>query len=418
MNIKIIQPDYYKIFHCIGSECRSNCCNVNWNIHVDKKTYKKYTKISKENILYEDLSKYVSILNKENKFSYAQYEKVLREDGKHIGCAFQNKDGLCKIHAYLGEEYLSDTCKLYPRILNLCEFTNKEYSFFERSCSISCEEVLNIFIKKQDYIEYEVLEEEYGKNYIIDNFRNKCTNYINEDKQKLVNYYPDIKSIIIAILQNRDYSFENRLVLFAIFCDKLHNMEKNSNQSECINVIDEFLIAIENKEYDSILNSNFENDMSYAFSWIILNAFLSTKKEDSDILKKIYQNISNKNIMTIEDYKKSDFNKSYKKIIIDKEIFLEHIFVNEVFIKMIPFYKDYNIFENAEILIVTYSLYRLILSGYLGGNDSISDEELVDITAYFGKLLLHTQSTNDLIIDTMKEIRLDSLANLIVLIKG
>jgi lysine-N-methylase len=40
--IKCIVPSYYKDFTCIGAACEDNCCEMGWNIDIDKKTYQKY----------------------------------------------------------------------------------------------------------------------------------------------------------------------------------------------------------------------------------------------------------------------------------------------------------------------------------------------------------------------------------------
>jgi len=37
----VLQPEYMKNFHCIGSDCEGNCC-IGWRVDLDKKTYLKY----------------------------------------------------------------------------------------------------------------------------------------------------------------------------------------------------------------------------------------------------------------------------------------------------------------------------------------------------------------------------------------
>lgn len=419
MKIKVIQPDYYKDFKCIGSECRHNCCTGNWEIHVDKNTYKKYKNLSKNHPFYNELKDSLKIYDKDDFHKYAEFVRVEKNETGKQGCTFQTKEGWCKIHAQLGEDYLGYTCKIYPRILNLVIFKDT-VEFFERSCNISCEEIANIFINKQDYLEYEIFEEEYGKNYIIDNLMAHLNNAVNENKREIIKYYSEIKSIVIAILQNREYDFEDRLILMALFCDKLNKFEQTDNIEEIPNYIEEFINAIDNRLYDEILNIQARNDISYAFSFIILEVFLEKNnlKDNEEVFNKLYENIKKLNIETVDDYKNSILVKNYKNFLKEKEIFLEHVFVNEVFIKMMPFYKKYNMFENAQILISVYALYRLIISGILGDNEYISDEELVDITAYFGKLMLHSNMIVNMFMNTIKGTEMDSLSNMILLIKG
>lgn len=420
MKIKVIQPEYYKDFKCIGSECRHNCCTGNWEIHVDKNTYKKYRNLSKNHPFYNELKDNLKIYDKDSFHKYAEFVRVKKNETGKQGCIFQTKEGWCKIQAQLGEDYLGYTCKTYPRVLNIAIFKDIEREFFERSCNISCEEIANIFINKKDYLEYELFEEEYGKNYIIENMMVHLNNAVNENKRKIIKYYSEIKSIIIAILQNREYDFEDRLILMALFCDKLNKFEQTDNIEEIPNYIEEFVLAVDNRLYDEILKIKARNEVSYAFSFVMLEVFLEKNnlKDKEYVFNKLYENIQKLNIETVDDYKNSILVKNYKTFLKEKEIFLEHVFVNELFTRMMPFYKDYNIFENAQILISLYVLYRLIISGFLGEREHISDEEIVDITAYFGKLMLHSNMIVNMLMNTIKETEMDSLSNMILLIKG
>lgn len=419
MKIKIMQPDYYKEFKCIGADCRNSCCTGKWKIHVDKNTYKKYRNLSKNNPFYNELKNNVILCERDNFQKYAEYRCVDENATGKSGCVFQTKEGWCKIHSELGEEYLGSTCREYPRVSSYTEFKDSSLNFIERACNISCEEVANIFIKKQDYIEYEILEQEHSKNYINENLLSRLNNVLHEDKREIIKYYPDIKSIVIAILQNRDYCFEDRLILFALFCEKLDKIEKNNSIDEIPKFINEFVLAVDNRYYDEILNMEINSELSYAFSFVILEVFLDQLKLSEDkTFSKIHENIKSLNIKTIDDYKRSKLSKSFNQILKEKEIFIEHIFVDEVFKRVIPFYKDYDIFENAQLILSIYVLYRLMVSGVLGDKDDISDEDLVDVTAYFGKMLLHSDLIYQLLIGTIKVTEIDSLANLIVLIKG
>ena len=41
----IIEPDFYKDFHCIGGQCSFTCCKE-WKIAVDPETKKRWRKLS------------------------------------------------------------------------------------------------------------------------------------------------------------------------------------------------------------------------------------------------------------------------------------------------------------------------------------------------------------------------------------
>lgn len=417
MKIRIIQPDYYKTFKCIGAVCRNNCCTGNWEIHIDKNTYKKYRNLSKDHLFYNELKSHIKIHNRDSSLKYAEYLRVDTNETGKSGCVFQTKEGWCKIHAELGEEYLGYTCKIYPRIINEVEFKNSDMNFFERSCNISCEEIGNIFINKEDYIEYEIIEEEHSKNYILDNFHSKINNRVNENVREIVKYYNDIRSIAIAILQNREYQFEDRLILLAIFCEKLDRLEAEKDIEQIPAYIEDFVTLVDSSSYYDILNINIENSISYTLVFGILDAFLEkhSVEKDEGVFGKLYYIIQESKLDNI-DYKECMVR--FKTLLNDREVFIEHIFVNELFTKMMPFYSKYSIFENAQILAMLYSIYRVLIATELREKTELSDEELVDITAYFGKGILHSNLIDTLLIDTIKKLNMDSLSNIILLIKG
>ena len=42
--MKVLKPFYYDDFKCIAGDCIDNCCHAEWEISIDKRTYKKYRK--------------------------------------------------------------------------------------------------------------------------------------------------------------------------------------------------------------------------------------------------------------------------------------------------------------------------------------------------------------------------------------
>jgi lysine-N-methylase len=105
--ILVSQPEYVQNFSCIGSECEDHCCKQ-WNITLDKATYKKYLKseiLGVKNIAVEHIAL--------TKKSHSNWAKVkLNESGN---CSYLESDNLCKIHRTMGAEALSETCSTYPR---------------------------------------------------------------------------------------------------------------------------------------------------------------------------------------------------------------------------------------------------------------------------------------------------------------
>lgn len=148
MKQKVMMPSYIEDFQCIASECEETCC-AGWYIAIDEKTYKKYKKV-KQPAMKKRLDK----------------ELVVRKGGtaecmakiklKNNRCAFLGKDNLCDVYRELGEDYLSETCKVYPRNLNQLG------EQVEISLALSCPEAARKILLSKEAIGFKesILEEQ------------------------------------------------------------------------------------------------------------------------------------------------------------------------------------------------------------------------------------------------------------------
>jgi len=59
---QVCQPQYYKQFYCIGSECKNNCCH-SWVITIDEQTYNKYMNLGED--LANEYRKKITVASKE-----------------------------------------------------------------------------------------------------------------------------------------------------------------------------------------------------------------------------------------------------------------------------------------------------------------------------------------------------------------
>lgn len=99
--IKIIKMEFCDAFKCLMDKCDDNCCKENWSISVDEETYKKYIDMGLPRI--------------EEKIRTTNPHTIIKKSGE---CPFITNDGLCSIHKDYGEEFLSNTCKTYPRFVS------------------------------------------------------------------------------------------------------------------------------------------------------------------------------------------------------------------------------------------------------------------------------------------------------------
>lgn len=189
--ISIFKVSNYDKFKCIADKCKFTCCK-GWDINIDTKTYNKWTKVNNDS---EYLLSNVKLKTCENKDMYF----INKEN--HEACPFLDKQGLCYVVKRHGEEYLSSTCHMFPRIENV--FDNRK----EFSLSCSCPEVVEI----------------------ISNMDGKINIY-SEDSTNLENNPLELKTreVLINIVHKENLNLEHKLIIgFEMLLSILENESFN-----------------------------------------------------------------------------------------------------------------------------------------------------------------------------------------------
>lgn len=125
-------------FHCIADKCPMNCCS-GWQIVIDDKSLEKYHAYSGE---------FQKRLHSGIDFNESCFKQ------KNGRCSMLADSGLCDLQSNLGEEYLCDTCRLYPR------HTEEFLDLREYSLSLSCPEVVRMLIESPVHLSLIETEDE------------------------------------------------------------------------------------------------------------------------------------------------------------------------------------------------------------------------------------------------------------------
>ena len=344
--MRLLSVKEYVEFRCSGGECPITCCGGGWRIIIDKKTLKKYESVESE--LRERLC--TDTEEKEEGICFK-----MDEEGK---CTFLTKEGLCSIQKQLGEDYLCDTCRKYPRILYdvgdiaICYLTN------------SCPEVNRMLIKKREPLQI-----------IFDNSE-KEENLIDDETRIKMDYAFSAFNAGIGILQNRSITINDRLYLLLFFIDRFQQiMHEKGNPTNIIAVF------TSSKIYMQLLNNSTRNKFDirskiHSFYMIYSAMMVDNSKyvnwnKGRDLLEWISNNV---NRIDFEKFTEL-YEKSYNA---EMQIEAEQILVYRFFAMFLKGFEKSDYFEKVayECIIQAAMMTYIVLSEMQFG-EKCSDEDKI-----------------------------------------
>lgn len=399
--MKVLKPFYYDNFKCIGGECIDNCCS-NWRIDIDEKTYKKYRKMKGK--IGKKINNNIS-RNRSNP-NYLQYGKINLKNNK---CSLLSEDGLCTIHGSLGEDYLCNTCRVYPRSIN------KYGEIYERNLSISCPEVARYIIKSKEDFSFNLEDEkpsDLEKDYIVNNKYN----------EKLYNILWDTRSLAMEIIQFKEIEIWKRISFFKMLTDKVQNIineKQYDNYEEVLNNFREQIINID--VINSLDKISVIQDVKVKFiqSALQVRANQGTNNEKFDNLLKEYNELFNKDI---------DFKGNIEKIIKKEKEFNTYLKAHKNILENLLIYLIYKYFMNAlytkdlnaEVnnIILSYVMIKMLLLARYSKNDNeLNEDDFVEVFYLFSRTVEHNTVFLPNIYKDIKEAGYDTLAYMTILVR-
>ena len=196
----------YDEFACTGPECEDSCCK-HWNIFLTKREYLGFKKMDCSPELKAIISSAFKRTKSDNELQFAQME--LKEDGN---CPFLGEDRLCMMQKEKGESVLTFVCSTFPR--NWTTVGNDVIVF---TLTPTCYHAVELLMQHPEGLA--LVEGEYDK-------KNK---WINQSKAMMLPLKTDdmtlpyiwqIKTAQLDILQNREFTVAERLLILGYYTKK------------------------------------------------------------------------------------------------------------------------------------------------------------------------------------------------------
>lgn len=205
--MRALKFDIYDEFGCTGAECEDSCCR-DWEIDLTKREYLDYKKMECSPELRSIVNSAFKRIKDGSEYKYARMD--LKEDGS---CPFLGEDRLCMIQKEKGETALTLVCNSFPR--SWCNVGADAAVF---TLNPTCCRVVELLMKHPEGLA--IVEEEYdGENRWIN--RNLWSGGILHPADKTYSYIWSIKTAQLDILQNREFTVAERLLILGYYTQKV-----------------------------------------------------------------------------------------------------------------------------------------------------------------------------------------------------
>ncbi len=397
--MKVLKPFYYDNFKCIVGDCIDNCCHAEWEISIDKRTYKKYKKLKGQwgNKINNNIGRIRSNI------SDLRYGKIKLKDK---GCSLLDEKGLCTIHANLGVGYLCNTCKVYPR-----EIT-KFGEIYERNLFMSCPEVARYFVRHKENFYFNMGEEELSdldKDYIIDKSYD----------EKLYNLLWDSRSLAMEIIQFKEIEIWKRIIFLKMLCDKVQKLINEENYEDYEKLLNTFRNEITNIDVINSLDK----------IKLVPNVKINFIKSVVDISERVSRNKVKYNNL-LEQYKKlfeNDIDSNFENVIKKEYEFNKYLNNEEYIMENLLIYLIYKYFMralytkdlNKEInnVIISYAMIKMLLLGQYDANENkLKEDDFVEVFYVFSRVIEHNKIFLNKIYEAIKEVGYDKIAYTTILV--
>ena len=377
MKSKMIVPSYMARFKCIAGKCEETCC-AGWYIAIDEATLKKYKKVKKP-----EMKKRLAKELVEKKGGLAECAAKIKL--KNNRCAFLDKQNLCDIYKELGEQYLSETCTMYPRN------TNDLGGRIELSLVLSCPEAARQILLDPRPIQFSEQEVEslpiVGANLPLKTKQPKTF----ED------YIVEMREVLIELIQQPGMDLDQKWAALEAVMLRLNEYKERHELKQleaflkemrgCKNSVEK---ALQLKSKKSISQAYFEKAATSKMLGALV-AMRAVKKSPSARYEACYTEM-------LEGMGKEPDHKGYQKgEAICKEMFLkehpyigEHYLVNYIYERLVPI-NEQTPLESFKMLCLYISCIRLHLIGMAAYKGSLKPEEAIDCIQSFTRVFDHNE---------------------------
>lgn len=376
------RPEYVERFKCDGSKCNARCCK-GWSIFIDEQSYKKYSRLA-------DIVEHIKFDKNAD-----EYCVTLDEQGN---CPFLTEKNLCRIQLEHGENFLSLTCSTYPR--RTIDFGQ----FYERALFLTCPVAAEMILFKRKPMTFELTQVPETFLWTGGRLGVSTIYYPKNFSNRII----EIQIAMISILQERQLTIDQRLIVLGFFIDRLEEIIGDFDDV----ALTKLIAAYESKKFLAeqvplmLATIHFDTRefiklMLGIFETLYANTYFGDdQKFINAVVDTLALNPDEKNFVSVKavaaTYERlADARKNF---LAQHTTFLENYLVNELFINAYPWRFENTVTKNFAAFVTSYKVFELLIfSATCKGIDSRA--ELLQLVNWFTEQIDHNKNLLQKIFD-------------------
>ena len=353
----ILQPKYVADFQCDGSKCNAKCCGK-WRIDIDMDTYKKYQRIKNPAMRKKILSSIQP--------STIQTGFQIKLNDKAV-CPLLCEDNLCYIQRNMGEGALSQTCKVYPRMVQ--QIGNYQFRMLAMTCPVAAESAL-LSPNAMELQQISCEEDTSAWKLIAKNCNMK-------------NVPNDLVAVHImmgglAILQNTSYTFEQRLVILGLFLDKVEDCQQD------VEAVAGLIDYYNSDAFQQEISNLWENWQYYPVAHHqFMNGIITVLKQEKELL------ISSEHWQVMNDYYNNVYEERHHLVQERLGSVLERYWQHEWLFHAYPYSFSGGFLHNYFSYLIAYEMCQLLIYSAYALDEGWEENNILDVLGMFSKILDH-----------------------------
>lgn len=394
----ILTPQFIPRFRCTAAACDANCCRG--LVDVDKATYLKFISISEPGI--RKKMKRVLFLNKPSERRDNTYARI---DNGDKPCIFL-VDNLCEIQQKLGEDYLTKMCFTVPRKLN------RFPGLVEISCKMSCPEAARLALDNPDPLSFDLTESELDSRYHIVN------DLTDAAVEKMQPGFFSVRDYAIDILQERRYSFGERIIRLGGFISLVDGLVADSRPEAIDDVIDQ----MRRQTGGRLDNLGTANDCLNYLDFIHQVFVLPTQNANGEKYREMINgfsaglgiegNVTQRTAVLFQEA----WQNTYLPFMRDHDYIYEHYFVLYIFSRQFPLRSQGTAFDEYLKLTWFFLILHTLLIGMAAHHGGLTKEFVCDFIAAYSRIVENHEAGVQLL-RAVKHAGLDKLDPIITLLR-